>query len=298
MTFRVRVQFSVTMEISFAMALTNTEKTSTCMNCGKKSYSLLSVNSFMYYLYLKDMITMKDFHSEPEVHYKGSILKIRCFKPFIIIVMLYIIFNIWLIKTSEFQSKFTMLTKQQKETSISNSGDPVIQQNQDQSVAVVDPYHDLEFDCETKAREINKTVIIFPFRHRIDQLKLVMSSLHRLLMEQKLKYDIYVIEQDDKLKFNRGKLLNVGVKEAVFKIGESQRIKCHQNVSNYCLVLHDIDLIPESLSIPYNCESGIPTLLSTANSKFNYSIPYNDYFGGVTSFPLKDYLKINGMANK
>lgn len=51
------------------------------------------------------------------------------------------------------------------------------------------------------------------------------------------------------------------------------------------------------MDTPYNCESGLPTILSTANSKFSYKLPYADYFGGVTSFPLQTYLKINGMAN-
>ena len=42
----------------------------------------------------------------------------------------------------------------------------------------------------------------------------------------------------------------------------------------------------------------MPTLLSSLVEKFEYKLPYSDYFGGVVSINLEDYLSINGMSNR
>ena len=48
---------------------------------------------------------------------------------------------------------------------------------------------------------------------------------------------------DDK-PFNRAKLFNVGVKEGVLKMELEKAQKCNATSLNYCVILHDIDLIP------------------------------------------------------
>ena len=44
--------------------------------------------------------------------------------------------------------------------------------------------------------------------------------------------------------FNRAKLCNVGVKEGVMKMEVEKAQKCNATSLNYCVILHDIDLIP------------------------------------------------------
>ena len=98
----------------------------------------------------------------------------------------------------------------------------------------------------------------------------------------------------------------------------------------YCVILHDVDMIPvseiskyfyrlnwiflkcylhanfgnqsihqlkEYAETPYWCLDQ-PTLLSVSIQKFNYKIPYENYFGGVVSLRLEHFLSINGLSNR
>jgi len=172
----------------------------------------------------------------------------------------------------------------------------------------------LEFDCKqdssnTANNGTEKTIVIFPFRNRDTHLKLALSPIHQHLINQNVNYELYVIEQMDDKPFNRAKLFNVGVIEAVLKIEKPKSEACakHEASSSstnstssskthFCLILHDIDLMPLNSTIPYRC-SGNPTLLSSGISKFNYKLPYASYFGGAVSIPLTQFIKINGMSN-
>ena len=59
-----------------------------------------------------------------------------------------------------------------------------------------------------------------------------------------MSYELYVVEQMDDTPFNRAKLFNVGVKEGVMKMEVEKAQKCNATSLNYCVILHDIDLIP------------------------------------------------------
>jgi hypothetical protein len=60
-----------------------------------------------------------------------------------------------------------------------------------------------------------------------------------------------VVEQSDTAPFNRAKLMNIGAKIAVEKLGlKYGPIKSQHYL---CLIFHDIDMIPLNISIPYNC---------------------------------------------
>lgn len=64
----------------------------------------------------------------------------------------------------------------------------------------------------------------------------------------------------------------------------------------YCLILHDIDLLPINSKIPYSC-SDKPTLLSSGISKFGFKMPYSTYFGGAVAITLDQFKVINGLSN-
>ena len=91
-----------------------------------------------------------------------------------------------------------------------------------------------------------RTAVIFPFRDREMHLKLALSPIHKHMMDQNLSYELYVVEQVDEKPFNRAKLFNVGVREGVMKMEMDKAKSCNVTSLKYCLILHDIDLLPVS----------------------------------------------------
>lgn len=115
---------------------------------------------------------------------------------------------------------------------------------------------------------------IIPYRKRADHLKISAPVLSR-------HGKVYVIEQMDKKSFNRAKLINIGYLE--FK-----------NEFDY-FIAHDVDLIPEKVNYS---ESVYPCHLATQAEQYNYTMPYPEYFGGVTIFPKDKFEKVNGFSNE
>ena len=70
-----------------------------------------------------------------------------------------------------------------------------------------------------------------------------------MLIFKGLSYSIYIIEQHGSMEepFNRAKLFNVGVIEAIFnhEIRYQLRNEIHQDIC-YCIILHDVDMLPVS----------------------------------------------------
>ena len=126
--------------------------------------------------------------------------------------------------------------------------------------------------------------IIIPFRNRHSHLIHWLHYVHPILQRQQLDYGVYVINQDGKGTFNRAKLLNVGVFEALKE-------------DNYsCFVFSDVDLIPMDDRNSYGCFNE-PRHLAVAMDKFGFQMPYQGFFGGVASFSKKQYMAINGFPN-
>ncbi|KAF3694292.1 Beta-1,4-galactosyltransferase 1 [Channa argus] len=135
-------------------------------------------------------------------------------------------------------------------------------------------------DCEA----LQKVAIIIPFRKRDEHLKYWLYYLHPILQRQQLDYGVFVINQDGDEIFNRAKLLNVGFVEAL------------KEYDYECFVFSDVDLIPMDDRNTYKCFSQ-PRHLSVSMDKFGFRLPYNQYFGGVSSVSKEQYLKINGFPN-
>ncbi|XP_068108362.1 beta-1,4-galactosyltransferase 3 [Hyperolius riggenbachi] len=137
-------------------------------------------------------------------------------------------------------------------------------------------------NCESRHR----TAIIIPHRNRETHLRHLLYYLHPFLQRQQLRYGIYIIHQAGNATFNRAKLLNVGVKEAM------------RDEDWDCLFLHDVDLIPENDHNLYVCDPWSPKHASVAMNKFSYSLPYPQYFGGVSAVTPEQYMKMNGFPNE
>ncbi|XP_056415870.1 beta-1,4-galactosyltransferase 3-like [Hyla sarda] len=130
-----------------------------------------------------------------------------------------------------------------------------------------------------------RTAVIIPHRNRESHLRTLLYYLHPFLQRQQLHYAIFVVHQAGNATFNRAKLLNVGVREAL-------------RYDDWdCIILHDVDLVPENDCNLYICDEDYPKHLSSAMDKFQYSLPYWAYFGGVSAITPDQFMRINGFPN-
>ena len=124
--------------------------------------------------------------------------------------------------------------------------------------------------------------IIIPYRNdKLNERKLQLNNFiefSKKFFDSNIK--IYIIEQEDGKKFNRGKLLNIGIKLA-------------KNIEYY--IFHDVDLIPDkSLLEYYNTYPSKPIHIARL-WKDKYT--YYTFFGGITSISKTMILKANGFPN-
>lgn len=131
-----------------------------------------------------------------------------------------------------------------------------------------------------------KVGIIIPYRNREEHLDVFLKRMTRYLKNNKIKYEIIIVNQDDAKLFNRGMLLNIG-----FKYAES--LECDY------VVFHDVDMIPANVDYSY---SDVPLHLATdlidQKTHKTSKETFEEYFGGVTLFPMRDFREVNGYSNK
>jgi len=130
----------------------------------------------------------------------------------------------------------------------------------------------------------HKVAIVIPYRDRHEHLATLLYHLHPILQRQQLDYRIYVVEQAGNETFNKGVLMNAGVREAL-KEGDF-----------HCFVFHDVDLIPEDDRNLYSCPYA-PRHMSVAVDKFNYTLPYSYLVGGVFAISKAHFVVVNGYSN-
>ena len=133
--------------------------------------------------------------------------------------------------------------------------------------------------------QMHKLGIIVPFRDRYEHLIEFKAKIIEYLKPTNIQYELIVIEQDDAKLFNRGMLLNIGFKYA-------KKLNCDY------VAFHDVDMIPIDVDYSY---SEIPIHLSTnfisKHADFK-RIVFDEYFGGVTIFPIEAFEAINGYSNE
>ncbi len=132
----------------------------------------------------------------------------------------------------------------------------------------------------------NRTVIIVPFREsdvkkqeRTKQLFQFAKHYHNYIPN----LEILIIEQsNDKRKFNRGALLNIGFDLSKNSVGDT-------------FIFHDVDLIsPKSISNLYCTYPEHPIHIANL---WTEKYTFRDFLGGIISFNKKDFQKINGFPN-
>ena len=132
---------------------------------------------------------------------------------------------------------------------------------------------------------MHKLGIIIPYRDRAKQLRVFTREIKNFLnVYPRIDYTVIVVNQQDKKKFNRAKLLNIGFIEA-------EKRGCDY------VIFHDVDLIPVKGSYEY---SDVPLQLANKFEPLGHfkRTIQRDYFGGATLFPTDTFRKINGYSNK
>lgn len=163
-------------------------------------------------------------------------------------------------------------------------------------------------DCVPRWR----IAVLVPYRNRTAQLSIFLRYLPAFLRSQKAAFCIFIIEQSDDDLFNRGMLLNIGVLEArrfanehaelFARFRNNSREFSSQKTSHTsdeffdCIALQDVDLLPLDGRILYQCASG-PLHLAAGVDKYNFSLLYEEYFGGVSILPTMMFEAINGYSN-
>jgi hypothetical protein len=122
-----------------------------------------------------------------------------------------------------------------------------------------------------------KICLIVPHRNRINHLKKLLE-----IFKNKDNLDIYIIDQNNSDKFNRGLLLNIGYIIA----------KKHYNYDRF--IFHDVDSYPDNELIDYYNQY-IDYNIHYACNDYKYNFPA--FLGGVIGFTKKDFEKINGFPN-
>ncbi len=137
-------------------------------------------------------------------------------------------------------------------------------------------------------KNIRKKLAIFiPYRNRAEHLKIFIPKIGNFLKKQRIKYEIFVIEQKDSGFWNKGALFNIGVE------------KYGKNFDYYCF--HDVDLVPIKADYSYFSQ---PIRLISEYSEKNKEIykksaqgKYNHHFGGAVSLTKEAFEQINGFSN-
>lgn len=126
-----------------------------------------------------------------------------------------------------------------------------------------------------------KLCIIIPYRDREKNLNKLINHLHWFLPKNNIyNYFIVVTEQNNNKPFNKGHIMN------------SAYLQFKNEFDYVCF--HDVDLIPLEADYTY-FES--PIHLCPFVEQFNYKIPYDTIFGGVTLFDKKSFEIVNGYSN-
>uniref|UniRef100_A0A1I8BX13 Glyco_transf_7N domain-containing protein n=1 Tax=Meloidogyne hapla TaxID=6305 RepID=A0A1I8BX13_MELHA len=135
---------------------------------------------------------------------------------------------------------------------------------------------------ECKSRQ--KVAIVVPYRNREPHLRTFLNNIHRFVQKQQLDYAIFIVEQMGTFAFNKGRLTNIGVLEAI-------RVYPFD-----CIVFHDVDTYPENDNLLYTCSSQ-PKHFSVYLERVGYKEFYPGFVGGVLAISVEQLRKINGYSN-
>jgi hypothetical protein len=141
-------------------------------------------------------------------------------------------------------------------------------------------------DISVSAIRKCKIALIIPYRNREEHLTEFINHFNNLDNSNisGSQLDVYIIEQNNEDKFNRGLLLNIGY------------LLSRENARYDRYIFHDVDLFPsQSIYELYFVEpqKQIHYIIPKEEHKYNFEA----YFGGVVGVTRDIYEKVNGYPN-
>ena len=167
----------------------------------------------------------------------------------------------------------TSSSDEQRDRTVTHIGkgdklDKMDDNSSESKIAIIVPFRDLHVE-QTRARHLNMFV----------------PAMLSFLQRSGSSFHIYIIEQsNDKRKFNRGKLLNIG-----FDLARKEGCGI--------FIFHDVDLLPSSELLPYYSKLPLKAPIHIAKVWGRYSQNNDKYFGGIVSFSRQMFQDINGFPN-
>ncbi|ELT90432.1 hypothetical protein CAPTEDRAFT_75285, partial [Capitella teleta] len=128
----------------------------------------------------------------------------------------------------------------------------------------------------------HRLAIIVPFRDRFDELLEFVPHMHQFLSAQRIRHKIVVVNQQDKHRFNRAALINIGFLET--------KTECDY------IAMHDVDLMPMNPALSYAYPADGPMHLAAPDLHPKYHYP--TFVGGILLLKREHFEVTNGLSNK
>lgn len=123
---------------------------------------------------------------------------------------------------------------------------------------------------------LHKLAVIVPFRDRFEELLEFAPHMHKFLNRQRVRHQIWVINQVDGHRFNRASLLNIGF---LLSRGDCDYI-----------AMHDVDLLPLNDNLSYAYPADGPFHVSGPEIHPLYH--YKTFVGGILLLSNKQFEKV------
>ena len=130
-----------------------------------------------------------------------------------------------------------------------------------------------------------KVVILIPFRDRDAHATEYLENFEKFASSLDSEFHIFFSEQFDNAKFNKGWVINAGVREILDRMSSE--------VS--CLAMNDVDKLPLAGVDFGDCL--VPVQLANEVQCYDWGSAYREYMGGCFTMSIKDWVNVNGLSN-
>lgn len=128
----------------------------------------------------------------------------------------------------------------------------------------------------------HKLAVLVPFRNRFEELMEFVPHMHSFLKNASVNHRILVVNQADKLRFNRAALINIGY---LLSIADCDY-----------LVMHDVDLLPLNPALSYQYPDNHVFHLAAPHLHPLYH--YKTFVGGILLLTHQHFKQVNGLSNR
>ncbi|XP_062515389.1 beta-1,4-galactosyltransferase 7-like isoform X3 [Corticium candelabrum] len=137
-------------------------------------------------------------------------------------------------------------------------------------------------ESEIKYKDEHQLAVLVPFRDRFEELLEFGPHMHQYLNTQRIRHQIWIVNQVDSHRFNRAALINVG-----FLLSRARGC-------DY-VAMHDVDLLPLNPHLDYSYPEAGPFHVAAPELHPRYH--YATFVGGILLLTGKHFEMLNGLSN-